>query len=59
MIEEKIRRVSGASAMVSRIVYAGTILMIDGVVMSIATTREEKNGIVFRKDKKAVNAVKM
>ena len=59
VIEEKIRRVSGASAMVSRIVYAGTILMIDGVVMSIATTREEKNGIVFRKDKKAVNAVKM
>ena len=37
----------------------GAILMIDGVVMSIATTREEKNGIVFRKDKKAVNAVKM
>lgn len=59
VIEEKIRRVSGASAMVSRIVYAGTVLMIDGVVMSIASTREEKNGIIFRKEKKAVNAVKM
>ncbi len=46
-LEERIRKVSGATANVHNAVYAGTILMIDGGVMNITRTRHGKE-MVFR-----------
>ena len=57
--EEEIKKVSGACAVVSHMVYAGTVLKIDGMVVNISTNREEKNGIIFRKENRSVHAMEM
>ena len=58
-LEEEIKKVSGACAVVSHMVYAGTVLKIDGMVVNISTNREEKNGIIFRKENRSVHAMEM
>ena len=58
-LEEEIKKVSGACAVVSRIVYAGTVLKIDGVAINISVNREERNGIIFRKESRAVSVMKI
>ena len=58
-LEEEIKKVSGACAVVSHMVYAGTVLKIDGMVVNISTNREEKNGIIFRKENRSVYAMEM
>ncbi len=49
-IQNKISMVSNAMIEIHKTLYAGSVIMIDGMALEIPRTRNERNGIVFRKE---------
>ncbi len=49
-LENRMKSVSGAKARITHVVYAGSVIMIDGLVKQINSDMTEPNGLLFKKD---------